>query len=91
MSVACLVSATAAFAADEGGGTRKIGEGNHSMFVVGDDSVAVFETFHSGHAGKLLEAVRSVTDKPVKFPSSATIIGIMPAAVRSSATRARNR
>lgn len=27
---------------------------------------APLKTFHSGHAGKLLEAVRSVTDKPVK-------------------------
>lgn len=76
MSVACLVSATVAFAADEDNGTREIGngvysftinEGNHSMFVVGDDSVAIFETFHSVHAGKLLKAVRGVTDKPVKY------------------------
>jgi len=44
-----------------------IGEGNHSMFVVGDAGVAVFETFHSGHATQLLEAVRSVTDKPVRY------------------------
>jgi len=44
-----------------------IGEGNHSMFIVGNDSVAVFETFHSIHAGKLLEAISSVTDKPVKY------------------------
>jgi len=76
MSVACFVSATVAFAAGEDGGAREIGdgvysftigEGNHSMFVVGEGSVAVFETFHSGHSQKLLEAVRSVTDKPVKY------------------------
>lgn len=76
ISVACLVSATAAFAAGAGDGTRKIGdgvynftigEGNYSMFVVGEDSVAVFETFHSGHSQKLLEAVGSVTDKPLKY------------------------
>ena len=42
-----------------------IGEGNHSMFVVGEDSVAVFEPFNSGHSQKLLQAIRSVTDKPV--------------------------
>ena len=44
-----------------------IGEGNHSMFVVGKDSVAAFETFHSGHAKAMLSAIASVTDKPVKL------------------------
>lgn len=44
-----------------------IGEGNHSMFVVGDDGVAVFETFHSFHSAKMLKAIRKVTDKPVKY------------------------
>jgi len=76
MSVACLVYVTVAFAAEKSDGVREIGngvysftigEGNHSMFVVGSVGVAVFETFHSGHAGQLLEAVRSVTDKPVKY------------------------
>lgn len=75
LSVAGLVSATAALAADQaemreiGDGVYSftIGEGNHSMFVVGDEGVAVFESFHSGHAGKLLEAVRSVTDKPIEY------------------------
>ena len=76
LSVACLVFASVAFAESTADGVRKIGdgvysftigEGNHSMFVVGDESVAVFETFHSGHAAKLLEAVRSITDKPVKY------------------------
>jgi len=74
--VACLVSTPLALAAGQGDGTREIGdgvysftigEGNHSMFVVGEDSVAVFETFSTGHSQKLLEAVRSVTDKPVKY------------------------
>lgn len=73
---ACLTFTTAALASDENNGMREIGdgvysftigEGNHSMFVVGEESVAVFETFHSGHAGKLLEAIGSVTDKPVKY------------------------
>lgn len=75
-SIGCLVSATVAFAAGESDKMREIGDGvysftigqgNHSMFVVGEDSVAVFETFHSGHSQELLEAVRSVTDKPVKY------------------------
>lgn len=74
--IACFTFTSPLLAADENKGLREIGdsiysftigEGNHSMFVVGDDSVAVFETFHSGHAGKLLEAIRSVTDKPVKY------------------------
>lgn len=72
--IACLFSTTMALASDENDGLREIGEGvysftigegNHSMFVVGTQSVAVFETFHSGHAAKLLAAVRGVTDKPV--------------------------
>jgi glyoxylase-like metal-dependent hydrolase (beta-lactamase superfamily II) len=76
MMIACLISASAAFAAGDGDGVHEIGdgvysftmgEGNHSMFVVGDNSVAVFEIFHSGHAAKLLEGVRGVTDKPVKY------------------------
>ena len=57
-SVAVLVSAFSTpfvLAADENSGVREIGdsvysftlgEGNHSMFVIGEDSVAVFETFH---------------------------------------------
>jgi len=65
-----------AFAVEENRSIREIGdrvysftlgEGNHSMFVVGEDGVAVFETFHSGHSRKLLEAVRSVTDRPIKY------------------------
>jgi len=71
-----LFFATMANAGDADNGIHKIGdevysftigEGNHSMFVVGDHSVTVFETFHSGHAEQLLAAVRGVTDKPVKY------------------------
>lgn len=74
MCVALLIFATWSHAADDTGAMREIGagvysftigEGNHSMFVVGADNVAVFEPFHSGHAQKLLAAIRSVTDKPV--------------------------
>jgi len=73
---ACLVVSSCASADEEGDGVREIGdgvytftigEGNHSMFVVGDESVAVFEPFHSGHAGQLLDAIGSVTDKPVTY------------------------
>ena len=78
-AIAVLVSilfAPFVLAADENNGIRQItdsvysftlGEGNHSMFVIGEDGVAVFETFHSGHSQKLLEAVRSVTDKPIRY------------------------
>ncbi len=78
-AIAVLVSilfAPFVLAADENNGIRQItdsvysftlGEGNHSMFVIGKDGVAVFETFHSGHSQKLLEAVRSVTDKPIRY------------------------
>ena len=44
-----------------------IGEGNHSMFVIGHDGVAVFETFHSMHARAMLAEIRRLTDKPVKY------------------------
>ena len=74
MLFVCIFSSTAVFAASEsahkiGNGVYSftIGEGNHSMFVVGDTSVAVFETFNSRHSQKLLEAVRQITDKPIKY------------------------
>ena len=44
-----------------------LGEGNHSMFVVGEQGVAVFDTFSSRHSEALLAAVRSVTDKSIEF------------------------
>ena len=75
--VSVLVSSTPfALATDGDDGVREIGdsvysftlgEGNHSMLVVGQQGVAVFETFHSGHSQKLLDAVRRVTDKPIKY------------------------
>ncbi len=76
MIIVSLFLVTSVLAADENSGIREIGEdvysftpgeGNHSMFVVGEQGVVVFETFHSGHSQKMLEAVRSVTDKPIKY------------------------
>jgi len=76
MLVVCLFSTTAVFAAGESERVRKIGdgvysftigEGNHSMFVVGNNSVAVFEPFNSRHSQYLLEAVQQVTDKPIEY------------------------
>ena len=43
------------------------GSGYHSMFVVTDDGVAAFETVNSKHSGQMLEAIKAVTDKPVKY------------------------
>jgi len=75
--VALLASATsAALALGENDETHEIsdgvhsftvGEGNYSMFVVGEDAVAVFETFDSRHSKAMLTAIRSVTSKPVKY------------------------
>ena len=71
-----LVSTVSVVAADGNGHMRSIGDGvysftvgdgNYSMFVVGTDSVVVIETFSSGHSKEMLDAIRSVTDKPVKY------------------------
>lgn len=43
------------------------GDHYHSMFVVTDEGVALFETVGSKHATELLEAIRAVTDKPVRY------------------------
>ena len=43
------------------------GEGYHSMFVITDDGVAAFETVNSEHAGAMLEEIRTITDKPIKY------------------------
>lgn len=76
ISFIAVLATTPAFAADRDATTRLIGDGvysftagagNYSMFVVGEKRVAVFEPFDSGHARKLLEAVQSVTDKPITF------------------------
>ena len=43
-----------------------LGEGNYSMFVIGEEAVAVFETFSSKHSEAMLAAIRAITDKPVR-------------------------
>lgn len=77
LAISILVfSAPLVLAADGNNGVQEIGdnvysftigEGNHSMFVIGEESVAVFETFHSGHAQKMLDAIRNLTVKPIKY------------------------
>ncbi len=44
-----------------------LGQGNYSMFVVGEDGVAVFDTFDSKHSEAMLAAIRGVTDRPIKY------------------------
>ena len=42
-------------------------DGYNSMFVVTDDGVIAIESVNSGHAAGLLEAIKGVTDQPVRF------------------------
>lgn len=43
------------------------GNGYHSMFLVTGDGVVVFETVNNAHATKLLDAIRKVTDQPIRY------------------------
>lgn len=43
------------------------GGGYHSMFMVTDEGVAVFETVNSAHGEKMIEAIRGVTDQPIEY------------------------
>ncbi len=43
------------------------GNGYHSMFLVTDEGVAVFETISSDHGKKMIEAIRGVTDQRIKY------------------------
>ena len=43
------------------------GDEYNSMFIVTDDGVIAIEPVNSRHAAGMLEAIRSVTDQPVKF------------------------
>lgn len=43
------------------------GNGYHSMFMVTNEGVVAFETVNSAHSQKLIEAIREVSDQPIKF------------------------
>ena len=43
------------------------GNGYHSMFLVTDEGVVVFETVNSAHGEKMIEAIRGVSDQPIKY------------------------
>ena len=43
------------------------GNGYHSMFMVTGEGVVAFETVNSPHAEKMVEAIQSVTDQPIRF------------------------
>lgn len=38
-----------------------------SMFAITDDGVMVFETMNSAHATAMIEAIKSITDQPIKY------------------------
>lgn len=76
MAAMFLTGAANSMAAEESGMTRKIGDGvytftlgdgNYSMFVIGQDSVVVIETFSSDHSKKLVAAIRGVTHHSIKY------------------------
>ena len=76
LATTLLLSATSVLVAGENGRTLEIedgvfsftlGQGNYSMFLVGEEGVAVFDTFDSRHSEAMLAAIRGVTDKPVRF------------------------
>ena len=71
-----LVSATFGFAAGDNEKLREIsegvfsftlGEGNFSMFVIGESGVAVFDTYDSRHSAAMLDAIETVTAKPIRY------------------------
>lgn len=43
------------------------GGGYHSMFMVTDDGVAVFETVNSAHSEAMIESIRDITDQPIMY------------------------
>ena len=43
------------------------GNGYHSMFLVTNNGVAVFETINTKHSSALLAAIRKVTDQPIRY------------------------
>lgn len=72
-SLAALALGTTAFAQDnviqvaDGVYAFDPGDEYNSMFIVTDEGVIVIEPVNSKHAAGMLEAIRSVTDQPVKF------------------------
>ena len=48
------------------------GNGYHSMFLVTDDGVVVFETVNSAHGEKMVAAIGEVTDLKSKLASAAS-------------------
>lgn len=71
-----LFTSTSALAGNGKAQVRKIGngvysftlgQGNFSMFIVGERGVAVIESFHSDHARQLLAAIRDLINKPIKY------------------------
>jgi len=71
------ISGTAAIAAGESGEyvneiapnvySYSPGNGYHSMFVVTEEGVAVFETVNSQHSTSMLEVIQDITDQPVVY------------------------
>ena len=43
------------------------GNGYHSMFLITNEGVAVFETINTEHGKKMIEAIRGLTDQPIKY------------------------
>ncbi|QMU57833.1 MAG: MBL fold metallo-hydrolase [Boseongicola sp.] len=43
------------------------GNGYHSMFLVTDEGVVAIETINSAHSEKMIEAIKDVSDQPIKF------------------------
>lgn len=43
------------------------GNGYHSMFLVTDEGVVAFETVNSAHSEAMIEAIRGVTDQPIRY------------------------
>lgn len=75
IAVATLIISSATLAAAENDYVHEMapniysfGQGNaHSMFMVTDEGVAVFETFNTAHSEALLAAIREVTDQPIRY------------------------
>lgn len=43
------------------------GNGYHSMFMVTDEGVAVFETINSAHGEAMIASIREITDQPIAY------------------------